>query len=39
MSQVGLLTGCSSGIGRVVGEHLTASGYAVVATRWTSGVS
>jgi NAD(P)-dependent dehydrogenase (short-subunit alcohol dehydrogenase family) len=32
MSQVVLITGCSSGIGRAVAQRLTASGYTVVAT-------
>jgi NADP-dependent 3-hydroxy acid dehydrogenase YdfG len=32
MSQVVLITGCSTGIGRAVAEHLTAAGYTVVAT-------
>jgi NAD(P)-dependent dehydrogenase (short-subunit alcohol dehydrogenase family) len=36
MSQVVLITGCSSGIGRAVAERLTAAGYTVVATARTA---
>ena len=32
MSRAVLITGCSTGIGRAVMEHLTVSGHAVVAT-------
>ena len=32
MSQVALVTDCSTGIGQAVAEHLTAAGYTVVAT-------
>lgn len=32
MSQIVLITGCSTGIGRDLAQHLTQSGYTVVAT-------
>ncbi|CAG0949772.1 partial Serine 3-dehydrogenase, partial [Gammaproteobacteria bacterium] len=32
MSQVVLITGCSTGIGRDLAQRLTRSGYTVVAT-------